>query len=270
MKDVFDMSKWHKSTGIFQSPLLKDPLRPNSLPAVTIHEKRDVLVRNLLQNSAEAGDIPLDSPAVPSTSLYFPDISMLQVEESVLQAGNTAPGADEIPTCILKVAWPLIKDKISLHHKVLARQQFGALLLRSATDLTICLTHDVEQALNQGMTASLLTLDVKGAFDSVLPSRLIRRLREQGWPTNLVLWIASFATGRSVQIRLDGEIGPSTDIACGLPQGSPVSGILFMLYIAPLFCLGNPRNRFGYADDAANLAISTSLTTNCEALSDSL
>ncbi|EED20796.1 hypothetical protein TSTA_039900 [Talaromyces stipitatus ATCC 10500] len=64
------------------------------------------------------------------------------------------------------------------------------------------------------MTASLLTLDVKGAFDSVLPSRLIRRLREQGWPTNLVLWIASFATGRSVQIRLDGEIGPSTDITC--------------------------------------------------------
>ncbi|EED11974.1 hypothetical protein TSTA_000510, partial [Talaromyces stipitatus ATCC 10500] len=79
---------------------------------ITVHEKRDVLVRNLLQNSAEAGDIPLDSP-VPSTSLYFPDISMLQVEESVLQAGNTAPGADEIPTCILKVAWPLIKDKQS-------------------------------------------------------------------------------------------------------------------------------------------------------------
>ncbi|EED23134.1 hypothetical protein TSTA_065870 [Talaromyces stipitatus ATCC 10500] len=71
------------------------------------------------------------------------------------------------------------------------------------------------------MTASLLTLDVKGAFDAMLPGRLIRRLREQGWPINLVLWIASFATGRSVQIQLDGEIGPSTDITCGLPQGSP-------------------------------------------------
>ncbi|EED14533.1 hypothetical protein TSTA_107400 [Talaromyces stipitatus ATCC 10500] len=72
------------------------------------------------------------------------------------------------------------------------------------------------------MTASLLTLDVKGAFDSVLPGRLIRRLREQGWPTNLVLWIASFATGRSVQIRLDGEIGPSTDITCGARAVLPV------------------------------------------------
>ena len=333
MKDVFDMSKWHKSTGSFRSPPLKDPLRPDSDPAIAVHEKRDVLARNLLQNLAEAGDIPLDSPAVPSTSLYFPDLSIKQVEESVLQAGNTAPGADEIPTCILKVAWPLIKDKIlmlyqgclkigyhpkcfrhailamiqkpnktdwtsprsyrpiallsvlgkglerlvarnmawiAIHYKVLARQQFGALPLRSAIDLTTCLTHDVEQALNQGMTASILTLDIKGAFDAVLPGRLVRRLREQGWPINLILWIASFATGRSVQIRLDGETGPPMDITCGLPQGSPISGILFMLYIAPLFRLGNPRTRFGYADDAANLAISPHITTNCQILSDSL
>ena len=60
------------------------------------------------------------------------------------------------------------------------------------------------------------------------------------------------------------------DITCGLPQGSPISGILFMLYIAPLFRLGNPRTRFGYADDAANLAISPHITTNCQILSDSL
>jgi hypothetical protein len=160
---------------------------------------------------------------------------MAQVEKAVLHAGNTTPGADELPTCILKVAWPLIKDRvlalyqgclkigyhpkcfrhavlaiiqkpnktdwsnprsyrpiallsvlgkglerliarnmawIAIHYKVLASQQFGALPLRSAIDLTTCLLHDVEQALNQGMTASLLTLDAKGAFDGVLPGRL--------------------------------------------------------------------------------------------------
>lgn len=37
---------------------------------------------------------------------------MAQVEKSVLQAGNTTPGADELPTCIIKVAWPLIKDRV--------------------------------------------------------------------------------------------------------------------------------------------------------------
>ncbi|EED14697.1 polymerase, putative [Talaromyces stipitatus ATCC 10500] len=325
-KEVFDISKWHKSRGSYRSPPLKDPLRPDNPPAVSVQEKRDLLVRNLLQNTTEAGDIPLDCPAVPTTTLPFPEITMAQVEKSILKARNTAPGEDELQTNILKTAWPLIKDKIlflfqgclrlgyhpkyfrhailtilqkpskedwtnprsyrpiallsvlgkgleclvarnmawiAIYYKVLASQQFGALPLRSAIDLTTCLTHDIEQALNQGKTASLLTFDVEGAFDNVLPGRLTYRLRTQGWPNNLILWISSFITERTIQIRFDNELGPHTDISCGLPQGSPISPILFMLYIAPLFHMGNPRTRFGYADNRATLAISPSLLTNC-------
>jgi hypothetical protein len=291
------MSKWHKTAGSYRSPLIKDPQYPNNPPAVALKEKRNILARNLLQNSAEAGDIPLETPAVPSSSLPFPDISMTQVEKAVLHAGNTTPRSDELPTYILKVAWPLIKEGvlalyqgclttgyhpkyfrhaglaiiqkpnkadwsnpwlyrliallsvlgkglerlvarnmawIAIHYKVLASQQFGALPLQSAVDLTTCLLHDVEQALNQGLTVSLLTLDIKGVFDKVLPRRLVYRLHLQGWPENLVCWIASFMTGRSVQIRLDGEVGPIIDILCGLPQGSLISLILFMLYLASL------------------------------------
>ncbi|RAL66476.1 hypothetical protein DID88_006166 [Monilinia fructigena] len=109
-------------------------------------------------------------------------------------------------------------------------------------------------------------MDVKGAFDAVLPGRLINRLREQGWPNNLVKWIQSFATNRYIKIRLDGETGPKTALNCGLPQGSPISPILFMLYIAPIFWMGNPMKRFGYADDIALLASSDCLQRNCEVL----
>jgi hypothetical protein len=128
----------------------------------------------------------------------------------------------------------------------------------------------MEQALNQGLTASMLTLDVKGAFDGVLPGRLIHRLRSQGWPDNLIRWVASFITGRSAQIRLDGELGPIIEILYGLPQGLLVLPILFMLYLSPLFRLGRPKARFGYIDDAAILVISPSLKTNCRNLSGSL
>ena len=159
---------------------------------------------------------------------------------------------------------------IAIRYKVLASQQFGTLPLRSAVDLTTCLLHDVEQALNQGKTASLLTFDVKGAFDGVLPGRLVHRLRTQGWPNNLARWIASFVTGRTVQIRLDNKLGPRLKILCGLPQGSPISPILFMLYLAPLFWLGRPKARFGYADDGVFLATSQSLETNSQSLSESL
>ncbi|APA15803.1 hypothetical protein SS1G_09342 [Sclerotinia sclerotiorum 1980 UF-70] len=154
----------------------------------------------------------------------------------------------------------------SISHKVLATHQFGALPLRSSVDLTTCLTHDVEHSLNSNESASLLTLDVKGAFDAVLPGRLIRRLHEQGWPHGLVKWLFFFVTGRSVQVRLDGITGPKTNIECGLPQGSPISPILFMLYIAPIFKMGEDTIKFGYANDVAIVAASKSLSENVKRL----
>ncbi|EDN91303.1 hypothetical protein SS1G_00706 [Sclerotinia sclerotiorum 1980 UF-70] len=79
-----------------------------------------------------------------------------------------------------KVSW------LALNYQVLANQQLGALPLRSSVDLTTCVTHDIETSLKQGLKTTLLTMDVKGAFDAVLPGRLVNRLREQGWPNNLV------------------------------------------------------------------------------------
>ncbi|OHW89513.1 reverse transcriptase, partial [Colletotrichum incanum] len=51
---------------------------------------------------------------------------------------------------------------------VASPQQVGALPGRAAVDLTTCLTHEIERALDAGLTATLATMDVKGAFDSVL------------------------------------------------------------------------------------------------------
>jgi hypothetical protein len=112
---------------------------------------------------------------------------------------------------------------------------------------------------------SLLTLDIKGAFDAVLPGRMVKRLQEQGWPLNLIKWVESFMTSRTGRIRMDSLLGDSFSIPAGLPQGSPVSPILFTLFIQPMFFLGTlqrKRARMGYADDIALLSAGTSLENN--------
>ena len=69
---------------------------------------------------------------------------------------------------------------LSIKESLLNPQQFGALPKRSAVDLAACVTHDVERAFAEHKVASLLTMDVSGAFNAVLRDRLILRLRQQG------------------------------------------------------------------------------------------
>ncbi|KAI0999306.1 hypothetical protein K3495_g8891 [Podosphaera aphanis] len=116
----------------------------------------------------------------------------------------------------------------------------------------------------------MLTLDVKGAFDAVLLGRFVRRMREQGWPEYLAKWLTSFATNRTVQIRLDGETTPPQKVNCGLPQGSPISPILFMLYVAPILKMGSTSRKFGYVNDVALIETQKSLQENSVALGKSL
>ena len=95
------MTKWHQSTGIYRSPLLKDPSHLDNSPAKSIEEKRELLVAELLTSKAEAGDIPSDTPTAATRHIDFPLITAEDARKTVIEAGNTAPGADEVPTAIL-------------------------------------------------------------------------------------------------------------------------------------------------------------------------
>ena len=98
------MTKWHKSTSTYRSPLFKDLQNPTHSLAADISDKRDILIRNLLLNIAEAGDIPFDAPIVLVRSINFPAITTADIRKAILRAGNTAPGQDEISIAILRVA----------------------------------------------------------------------------------------------------------------------------------------------------------------------
>lgn len=173
-------------------------------------------------------------------------------------------------SCLSKGLERLVAKRMSetaLLEGLLNPQHFGALPKRSAVDLTAALTHDLEEALDRGLEGILLTMDVQGAFDSVLPNRNAKRLREQGWPDNLVRWVLDFSTGRSVRVRFEGAITGDKPLVCGLPQGSPVSPILFMLYMQPFLTRRKAHRRFCYADDAALLEIGRTTEEAATALS---
>lgn len=73
-----------------------------------------------------------------------------------------------------------------------------------------------------------------------------------------------------VQIYSDDKMGSSQNLICGLPQGSLLLPILFMLYNSSLLKLGNPLKKFCYAYDVAILATKNSLSENVEELAELL
>ena len=158
---------------------------------------------------------------------------------------------------------------IAIKHRILHPQYFEALPLHSATELTMTLIHDVGKAWAWGLKASMLTLDVQDAFDAVLSEFLIEQLQKQGWPINVIHWMTSFFQDWTASLYLGTHISKTFDISADLSQDSPISPILFMLFIKPIFKQGLKHTHhgcLGYADDICQLVASHSLEKNCTTL----
>ncbi|RAL65242.1 hypothetical protein DID88_001348 [Monilinia fructigena] len=101
-------------------------------------------------------------------------------------------------------------------------------------DLVSAFVHDVECAFARKREVTLVTMDVQGAFDALLPRRLLKRMQDQGWPVPLLKMIRSFLQERKVMVRLEDAYTDESRVQCGTPQGSPLFPVLYMLYLAEL------------------------------------
>ncbi|POS87059.1 hypothetical protein EPUL_001776 [Erysiphe pulchra] len=103
------------------------------------------------------------------------------------------------------------------------------------------------------------------AFDAVLHNQLLLRMQEQGWSDSLLRWTASFLRNRSVQVRYSERIASPEELVCGVPQGSPISSLLFLLSIVEPLTSGTSRARFSFADDIGILGSGRSVVESSAA-----
>lgn len=112
----------------------------------------------------------------------------------------------------------------------LAPQQYGCVPGRSTTDALVNVIHVASALKEEGKLVSLMKFDIKGYFNSIPHHILIHLLRCKGIAEPLVQWIDVFLKDVLITYRIDGHMSESHITLRGVPQGSPLSPILSVLF----------------------------------------
>ena len=137
--------------------------------------------------------------------------------------------------------------------------QFGGRPARTTTDSMLLLTHSIKEAWRKRQVASVLFLDVQGAFPNVVKEVLIHNMKARGVPSQYVKMTEMMLTNRKTRLSFDDYLSTHIPINNGNNQGCPLSMMYYAFYNAGLLELSPPgstdERQFGFVDDVALLAI---------------
>lgn len=178
------------------------------------------------------------------------------------------------PITLLKVPSKVLEKIIQrrLSHLTLNKlpdRQFGARAGYCATDAVLELVDYIKEDLSATTTAMMV--DIKGAFDNVNRKKLIKVMRKLGLPETAVKWVFEFTKYRSASLVLDGFETEADTVSTGVPQGSPISPLLFLIYTTPLYDMVEAEGLqvTGFVDDIT-IYTRGSMEENTERLSKAL
>jgi hypothetical protein len=118
---------------------------------------------------------------------------------------------------------------------LLPTNHFGARKQRSAEQALLLLQEQIYTAWRGRKVASLISFDVKGAYNGVCKERLLQRMKARGIPDELLQWTNAFCSERTATIQVNGHVSEVHSLPqAGLPQGSPLSPILFLFFNSDL------------------------------------
>ena len=188
------------------------------------------VIQAIFQTSLQQGRIPDSFKVAKIVPLRKPDKSDYR------QPGAYRPIS--LLSTLGKALEAVVAERISYlaeTYHLLPNNHFGARKRRSTTQALSLLQERIWDAWRERKVLSLVSFDVKGAFNGVNKDVLLHRLRERRLPEVLVRWIDDFCQNRKAMVTLNDRNSQIVDLgAAGLPQGSPLSPILFLFVNANL------------------------------------
>ena len=145
------------------------------------------------------------------------------------------------PVSLTSVICKLLERLIKYHmveflvkHKLLNSSQHGFLKARSCLTNMLCFLEEITKWIDVGSPVDIIYLDFQKAFDKVPHQRLLLKLKAHGIGDSITDWIEQWLTERRQRVVVDGEVSNWKSVLRGVPQGSVLGHILFLIYINDL------------------------------------
>ena len=146
----------------------------------------------------------------------------------------------------------IIHTKLSSYlegYNLLDSKQNGFRKNRSTIGTVVDLTDDVLQGLNNKLYTIASFIDLRKAFDTVSHDILKQKILKFGFSENITDWISNYLSNRQQRCAVNGYTSDYLSITCGVPQGSIIGPLLFLIYVNDITKnLHNSTVRL-YADD---------------------
>ena len=159
--------------------------------------------------------------------------------------------------------------KFFTENNLISQNQSGFKPSNSCTNQLLSITHQIYQSFDDGYEVLSVFVGMSRAFDKVWHMGLIFKLKQNGISGNLLSTLTDFLKLRKQRVVLNGQLSSWSNIETGVPQGSILGPLLFLVYINGLSD-GLTTNARLFADDVSLFSVVDNINLSATNLNNDL
>ena len=109
--------------------------------------------------------------------------------------------------------------------------QFGFRKNHSTDTCLSFLNDKILKGFDDGLVTGMILTDLLKAFDTIDHDILLKKLSIIGFSDHTVKWFQSYQSNRKFMVNLENSFSEVSNISCGVPQGSILAPLLFLIYV---------------------------------------